>query len=225
MPSTPTYSYPYPAPTDQPDVPQDIRDLAEALDTETQRIDGDTADVASDVAALSTLFANTGAQTIATIDTGQGTNTTTFTAIPQTFRDLVIHWTGTSDGATELDSLALRFNDDSGDNYFSRLSRNEAVGTYTSSAGTFSVLRAGQVGTRANRRSGGTVWIPDYSTDGRTKTVHGISIGRGQSGGDNIFTTQAGGTWTGTSPITTIRIWVSGALWGVTPHITLVGYP
>lgn len=236
MPSTPIYGLPFSEFTQQPGVtlhgglPPSSPILAEEVEEELARIDSDVAGVSGDVTALETLFLSTGVQTIATIDTGQGTNTTEFVNIPQTFRNLVIDWTGVSDGATEIDSLALRFNGDATDAYVSRLSRNNADGTFQSTDGildnfVFSVLRGGYVGTNPNRRSGGTVWIPDYSRAGVTKHVHGTSFARGQSGGTNVFNVIAGGTWTGTSAITAVRIWVSGQLWEVDPHITLIGIP
>jgi hypothetical protein len=196
--------------------------LAEQVNDELARIDADVAEITgTDLPALEAI-ANS-VTVLGTINSGSGTNTTEFSGIDQTYRDLIIMWKGASDGSGEIDSLALRFNGDTGDNYVSRLSRNEAAGTYTSSQGLFSVLRAGHVGTNSTSRSAGTIWIPAYTSTIRT-VAHGISNATGQSGGDNsAYTTQAGGYWTGTAAVTTIRIWVSGQLWAGTPHITLLG--
>jgi hypothetical protein len=196
--------------------------LAEQVNTELGRVDADIASALDDLADVETLAANV--QVLDTIDTGSGTNTTEFASIDQSYRDLMILWRGRSDGSGEIDSLALRFNgDDGATNYTSRLSRNEAAGTYTSAQGAFSVLRAGHVGTHSTSPSAGTIWIPGYTSTIR-KLAHGISNATGTSGGDNsAYTTQAGGYWTGTAAITTIRIWVSGQLWVGNPHITLLG--
>lgn len=228
MPLTPVYGLPYEAPGDQPlhsltggsSGTEPI--LAEQVEAQLQRIDDDIAELVG-VTIPDLQLAASRVTVLDVIDAGNGTNTTEFVNIPQTYRDLIIHWRGASDGSGELDSLALRFNGDSGNNYVSRLSRNEAAGTYTSSVGTFSVLRVGHVGTDATSRSAGTIWIPGYTTSGR-KIAHGISNANGRSGGTNsAYTTQAGGYWTGTAPISIIRIWVSGQLWAGDPHITLIG--
>lgn len=232
MPATNIYGLPFEEPSEQPGItlhggiPPSSEILAEEVEEELARVEGDVAGVAASVTALEAFFLATGAQQIDTIDTGLGTNTTEFTNIPQTFRDLVIFWMGRSDGAGEIDSLAIRFNSDDGNVYTSRLSRNTAAGAYTTSVGTFTVLRAGHVGTAPTRSSGGTVWIPGYSRTDSSKMAHGVSLSRGQSFGDNVFTSQAGGTWPGTSGINSVRIWVSGQLWQtVNPHITLIGIP
>lgn len=52
MASTPTQGFPYPVPNDPPDVPSDIRALAEALDTKITADDATIADLATRVAAL-----------------------------------------------------------------------------------------------------------------------------------------------------------------------------
>jgi hypothetical protein len=221
MGTTVPYGLRFPVGTDVPDVPVRIRDLAEDVNDELLRVDGDVATLSAAAAAATLAASNV--KVLGTINSGAGTNTTEFSGIDQTYRDLIIMWRGASDGSGEIDSLALRFNGDDGDNYVSRLSRNEAAGTYTSSQGLFSVLRAGHVGTNGTSRSAGTIWIPAYTSTIRT-VAHGISNATGQSGGDNsAYTTQAGGYWTGTAAVTTIRIWVSGQLWAGTPHITLLG--
>jgi hypothetical protein len=221
MGTTVPYGLRFPAGTDVPNVPVRVRDLAEDVNDELLRVDGDVATLSAAAAAAALAASNI--KVLGTINSGAGTNTTEFSGIDQTYRDLIIMWRGASDGSGEIDSLALRFNGDTGDNYVSRLSRNEAAGTYTSSQGLFSVLRAGHVGTHSTSRSAGTIWIPAYTSTIRT-VAHGISNATGQSGGDNsAYTTQAGGYWTGTAAISTIQIWVSGQLWQGTPHITLLG--
>lgn len=43
MPTTPNYALPYPALSEMPNIPQDIQDLALAVDSEIARVDGDVA--------------------------------------------------------------------------------------------------------------------------------------------------------------------------------------
>lgn len=193
--------------------------LAEQVATELQRIDTNVSTLDGDFTALEAVIGDR-ARTIATIESGLGTNTTEFTSIPQTFQDLMIIWYGGSDGTGEIDSLALRFNGDGGNNYISRLNRNTAAHAFSSEAGTFSVLRAGYVGTD---NGGGVVHIPHYASTIRLKFASGTSISRGDSGGDNMFCAQGGGRWNSSAAISAIRLWPSSQLWSITPHITLLG--
>jgi hypothetical protein len=231
VPTTDNFNFPYEALTDQPGwslhgglLGTELI-LAEEVDRELNRVESDATsgigDLRSDLNLLSDRFNTTGAQTIDYINDGAGTNTTEFVNIPQNFKDLLILWYGQSDGAGEIDSLALRFNGDGGNNYVSRLTRNTSTDTYSTSSGTFSVLRAGYVGTT---RGVGAVWIPSYSLT-LTKYAHGTGFARGLSGGNNTFTCSAGGHWTGTAAIESIRVWVSSQLWVGTPKIQLIGFP
>lgn len=238
MPSTPELNLPFEVLSDQPGITlhgglsgtnpilaerteEEILDIQNSLQSNIQQV----ADGLSD---LEQLFLTTGVQVIDTIDTGAGTNTTEFVDIPQTFRALMIVWSGSSNGSGQVDSLALRFNGDSGSNYLSRLSRNDSSDAFTSSNSgmglTFTVLRAGHVGTD---RSSGSVLIPAYADDSENTYVYGstASIGQSDPDGGDIFTTWAAGFWNNTDPVTDIRFWVSGQLWAGDPHITLIGIP
>lgn len=195
--------------------------LAEQLEADVVNVENLIATLDGDFSALESVIGDR-ARRIATINSGLGTNTTEFTSIPQNFRDLMIIWYGGSDGSGEIDSLALRFNGDGGDNYITNLSRNTSTETFSSSTGAFSVLRAGNVGTD---NSGGIVHIPLYSNTLRLKFAHGTSISRGDSGGNNMFNTMGGGRWNSSAAINAIRIWPSSQLWSITPHITLIGIP
>ncbi|MGV2385764.1 MAG UNVERIFIED_CONTAM: hypothetical protein LOD86_10940 [Thermobifida fusca] len=197
--------------------------LAEQVEAELQRIDDDIAELVG-VTIPDLRLAASRVTVLDVINTGGGTNTTEFVNIPQTYRDLIIVWQGASNGSGQLDSLALRFNGDAGNNYHSRLTRNLAAGGFmdTDGAGsnyTFSVLRAGYVGTL---RSAGQIVIPNYAGSGQ-KFVSGTNVAVGQSGGDNVFCISAGGRWTGTDPIHSVRIWPSGQLWEGNPSLTLIG--
>ena len=231
MPYTTTYGFPYEDLDDQPGwsltggLYGTEQILAIDVDRELERVESTSAaavdQVAADLLTLENTFLTTGAQTIATIDTGAGGNTTNFD-LPSGFRDVLITWQGASDGSGEIDSLAMRFNSDAGSNYQSVLNRNTAAGAFTSDVGTFTVMRGGQVGTF---RSSGFILIPQYGLSGSSKTFYGACGSIGQSLGSNIFATTATGRWTSTVPITNVRIWPSGQFWEGDPHLTLIGIP
>lgn len=232
MPTTEIYGFPYETLTDEPgwslhggQTGAELI-LAEEVEKQLSRVESElstaTGDLRTDLDLLEQQFTETGAQVIDYIDTGTGTNTTEFVNIPQNFHNLCILWNGVSDGAGQIDSLALRFNGDGGNNYISRLTRNTEADAYSTSSGTFSVLRTGYVGTL---RSAGVTWISDYSISGVTKYAHGSGIAFGAGGGANTFTNTGGGRWTANSAIQSVRIWVSSQLWAGNPRITLMGIP
>lgn len=223
MPQTPIYGLPSEALGDQPG--HSLHGgtagldpiLAEEVEKQLSRVDGDISNIENVV--IPGLEAQaTSAQVLGVIDSGQGTNTTEFTNIDQNYRDLMILWRGASDGSGQIDSLALRFNGDGGDNYISAVNRNTEAGDFSSGQGTFSVLRAGHVGTS---NSCGVVHIPYYGVPSNVQS-YGSSASLSQAG--NVFITTAGGRWSDSGPVTSIRIWVSGQLWRFEPHITLIGF-
>lgn len=200
--------------------------LARAIEVDVNRIETasitSVAAVAAEIDALDARFTAIGAQRIATIDTGSGTNTTEFLNIPQTFRDLAITWRGQSDGSGEIDALAVRCNGDSGSNYKWVKNRNTAAGAYLTENDTTTSVHCGNVGTLG---SAGLITIPAYRAAGFTRFLHGSSISLGQSLAGNIFATQAGGRWNSTSAIFAIRLWPSGQQWEGNPNLTLWGIP
>ena len=227
MPETPIYGWPYEHPVlDEPGITLhggalgQGRILAEEIEATVAALAGTVSGQQDALGALDAVAA----QTIATIDTGDGTNTTEFTQIPATFRDLMIFWRGASNGSGQIDALALRFNGDNGTNYHSRILRNQADSTFNASSGendnfTFSVMRVGMVGTA---HSAGVIYIPDYAGS-QQKYAHGTCSAVGQSGLANVYGILAGGRWTSTAPITSIRLWPSSQAWAGHPHLTLVG--
>jgi len=231
IPSTQNYQFPYEALTDPPGETLNggltgaHEILAESVDRELNRVETTQGaaiqDVANDLADFQTEYNMDALRTIAIIDTGAGTNTTEFTAIPQTFRDLVLTWKGVSDGAGEIDACVLRFNGDAGANYNWRRNRNTAAAAYLSEEGTTTTIHVGYVGTL---NSQGTVYIQNYAGT-TTKMAHGTSFSKGQSGGLNTFFTTSGGIWNSTAAISAIRIFPSGQLWDINPKMTLYGVP
>lgn len=200
--------------------------LARAIEADVNRIETasvtSVAAVAADIDALAETFAARGVQRIATLDTGSGTNTTEFTNIPQTYRDLMITWRGQSDGSGEIDALAVRFNGDGGNNYRWVRNRNTAASAFISESDVTSSVHCGYVGTLG---SAGVILIPAYRAAGFIRFVQGESVSLGQSLGTNVFRTHAGGRWNASSPVTAVRLWPSGQQWEGDPHITLWGLP
>lgn len=223
MPITPIYGLPFEALDDQPGHSlhggtaglDEI--LAEEVEEELSRIDGDISNIEN--VLIPTIEAQAeSAQVLDVIDSGQGTNTTEFENIDQTYRDLMILWRGVSSASGQISSLALRFNNDQGSNYLSAINRNTETGNFDSGQGTFSLMRVGHVGTST---SVGVIFIPHYRV-ASTVGAYGSSTATSLEG--NAFVSTAGGRWSGTGPVEIINIWPSGAFWRFEPHITLIGF-
>lgn len=75
MPNTPIYGLPYPSLTEPPDGPDQIQALAEAVETELSRIDGDVADLSTRLMPVAQLR-QTVAQSVATATYTSATFTT-----------------------------------------------------------------------------------------------------------------------------------------------------
>src|SRR5690554_6056755 len=113
MPSTPIYGLPYEAESDQPGVslraPGPI--LAEAVETELERIDTDVADITGEqLPAVEEI-----ASRMVTLDrlVQSNTNLTTFEDIDQGYNDLMLLWRGNHEGSG-IASLAGRGTGDGG---------------------------------------------------------------------------------------------------------------
>lgn len=222
MPETPIYGWPYEHPVlDEPGITLhggalgQGRILAEEIEATVAALAGTVSGQQDALGALNAVAA----QTIAVIDSGAGTNTTEFTNIPQTFAHLLLLWAGTHDGGDSVVSLGLRFNGDGGGTSYVSQRIVTRDNTMALTTGEFGIIRAGIVGRFTG--SGGVIYIPHYSATGGQKSAIGDSYGRDLVGGE--YRGWGHGRWQGTAPITAIRIWPSGQLWGSTPHLTLLG--
>lgn len=216
MPSTPIYGLPYEAESDQPGVslraPGPI--LAEAVETELERIDTDVADITGEqLPAVEEI-----ASRMVTLDrlVQSNTNLTTFEDIDQGYDDLMLLWRGNHDGSGIV-SLAVRVNGDGGtDSYRSQTAHTNTDDWTFSESQDASLLRAGTVGSAVG--CCGLIVIPRYA-------VNGIKSMWGHGHGRNVATWYHFGTgrWQAANdPITSIRIWPSGQNWAAI-EATLIG--
>lgn len=66
MPNTPTYNFPYPALTDDPNVPADMQALAQAIEDEIERVDSNVSLVLGAAQAITTALVATNESTTST---------------------------------------------------------------------------------------------------------------------------------------------------------------
>lgn len=138
------------------------------------------------------------------------TATVTFSSIPVGFRNLLISSLARTDRATEADSVAIRFNADSGANYdFGQVYGNSATPTASvARAGTsIPIVTAEAANSRANAFSPGVIWIFGYSLTTIEKRCLSLSLGYGDLSADaDMNTIFRSGGWRSTTAITSITI-------------------
>lgn len=225
MPSTPAFGFRFPAPGETPDVPRDIRNLAEDVEGQVQITDAAVAAVSEDFAASEAL----GPKVLGTFEGGAGTNVTTFfNNIDQSYTHLQLIWRGTHDGTNNAVSLGMRFNsDDTDGNYasFRGYAIPNAASWTVQDVQTATAIHAGLVG--GHFGSHGVLWIPLYSNVSGVHVIHGTCFARGVDGASTgILWGEGGGTWTPSSnaAITSIQVWPVGQNWDGDAVATLVGY-
>lgn len=142
-------------------------------------------------------------------------NSVTFSSIPSTFRDLVCVVLA---GGTVARTAVIRFNSDSGTNYFTIRMSSNASGTL--SGATVNSSNHGLLSAITTTVTSGlqlNVDIVDYSATDKHKLLIG-QAGNGNSGADLITT-----RWANNSAINSIEIFsLSGGSW--TPGSTFALY-
>jgi len=159
------------------------------------------------------LFAPAGAyDSLATVTLSASTNTITFAGIPSTYKHLQIRYLSRSTRTVGADSVAFRFNSDSGSNYARHILYGDgasagAVAT-TSDTMTTCALGAG-ASAGASMFGGGVVDILDYTSTSKNKTVRALTgVDINGSGGDLRL---GSGLWFATpAAITSITLYANG---------------
>ena len=133
-----------------------------------------------------------------------------FTSIPATFTDLVIKLSGrsTETTANESSELRLQFNADTGSNYSRRMLYGDG-GAVGSSSATTTGMRVGFVDTNGNTSStfsNTELYIPNYAGSSQ-KSVSADSVVEGNVA-QYMYATLIAGLWTGTSAITSIKLYI-----------------
>lgn len=154
----------------------------------------------------------------------------TFSSIPQGFRHLVLFSWARSDRVAELDSLPIRFNADSGNNYDyqqivgSSTSVTSATGRAQTAMFTMIIEAASS---RASTFSGNITFIFNYLSSSAEKRIMSLAQVEGNLSADaDLIIEFASGGWRSTASITSITIFpgigtnlVSGSsfqLYGIT---------
>lgn len=133
-----------------------------------------------------------------------------FTSIPSTYTDLVVKLSGRSTDTTanESSELRLQFNSDTGSNYSRRMLYGDG-GAAGSSSATTTGMRVGFVDTNGNTSStfsNTEIYIPNYAGSSQ-KSVSADSVVEGNVA-QYMYATLIAGLWTGTSAITSIKLYI-----------------
>jgi transcriptional regulator of nitric oxide reductase len=133
----------------------------------------------------------------------------TFSAIPNTYTDLVVRWSARSDRANVSDTMKLRINSDSGSNYsWTYLLGSGAVASSSINSGLdYTSLGAADAATAAsNTFANGELYIPNYlaSTKKPLSTINAQE--------DNATNAQLwvlASLWQGTAAITSLQLFLN----------------
>ena len=157
MPNTPTYNFPYPSLTDDPNVPEDIQLLAQAVEDEIERVDSNVSLVLGAAQAVSTAYTD-----LATVGPSVTLTTGTFALV---FWNATV-WQNTTSGADGVlmsiavsgattsaasDAIALKDTDASGTSFGRHYSTFTVYTTLTPGVNTFTCkYRTSNAGNGAN---------------------------------------------------------------------------
>jgi hypothetical protein len=137
-----------------------------------------------------------------------------FTSIPQTFTDLAILISARSAAASPATDYLVAFNSDTtASNYaWRRMTANGGPAVTTDTSTSYRLLGIAQGNTAtANNFDNLATYIPNY-TSSSIKTYSTDSVTENNSTTQNTFFLQfVAGRWSGTSPITSIRVDVGGS--------------
>jgi len=136
----------------------------------------------------------------------------TFSSIPDDFRTLVLVCQLRTDRVAELDSVHLRFNGDSGNNYDRyQVFFNAGATTYSPSRGISAIQSlwiCEAASSRASNFSAGITYLPGYKQTDRDKwAIAGLSEAYGDVSADNdMYLRYGSGRWRNNNAITSITI-------------------
>jgi len=153
-------------------------------------------------------ISNNSYESISTVTVGAGgSSTVTFSSIPSTYKTLQLRAYATSTNGTVAD-VYMRFNSDSGANYFCHQLRGGGSTvqqfSYTSQNQMILTSNTGQSTTDPNSV---VCTIVDYSSTTKNKTIRSRTGYDQGSSGESIFW---GGAWNNTAAVSSINLSLSG---------------
>ena len=153
-------------------------------------------------------------QAIQTINvTSSGTATIEFTSIPTIYTDLVIRISARTNraGTDKDDEIRLRFNNDSGSNYYTSMIERSDSATYRSVVDSVTTY-LGRSHANADDSTAG-IWgntefyIPNYlSSQAKSVIIETVM----ENNATLSYASLAGGEWTGTAQVSSIQLTALG---------------
>jgi hypothetical protein len=135
-----------------------------------------------------------------------------FTGIDDSYRDLMLPCQARSDQATEYDNAAMRFNNDSGNNYDWVYKGAHAGNVFAASGGAgVNLIRIAQIeaaNSRANVFTPFVIWIQGYRFTDRETLAYSSNSGRfgDRSGLVDLFIRDHRGAWRSQNAVTRIDL-------------------
>lgn len=136
-----------------------------------------------------------------------GTSSTSFTAIPATFKNLLVRVYGRSTTAGDNDAVLMRLNGDTGANYpWNRQGAADTGSTFSGGNNSDTSAVIGFVaasGSTAGYSGSLETLIPHYADTVFKKTGYGLAVGKG---GGGVYQMNIGWGWNNTAAITQVDI-------------------
>jgi hypothetical protein len=135
-----------------------------------------------------------------------------FTSIPSTYTDLQLVISARSNSANQVDFWRLRFNNDSGSNYFLRILAGGAAVISSTDTNTTSTNGGGLVGNLAtsNTFSNISVYVPNYAGSNQ-KSLSGDSVAEDNAAfTGNLGLSLGAGLWNQTTAINRVTFLPGG---------------
>jgi hypothetical protein len=135
-----------------------------------------------------------------------------FTSIPQTYTDLVLMISCRTDQAATISNLLFQFNGDTASNYYSRVLWGNGASVTADYADPAGYVYAGPAFSgsvsSSNLFGSATVYIPNYTgSASKTSNIEGVT----EDNATTRYVTFSTGRWSGTSAITSIKIYSGGS--------------
>lgn len=145
-------------------------------------------------------------ETVATTTLSSAQGSVTFSSISGNYTDLVLVTVTTGDRASNVDSLAIRFNSDTGSNYsYTYLAGEVNTGVISGRASNQTNIWCGNfTSNNVNNPSSVIIQIQNYSNTTTNKTT--LSRGNPMAGGGYTAVNANVGLWRNTAAITSVTV-------------------
>jgi hypothetical protein len=168
-------------------------------------------------------------ESISTVTVGAGGSSASasFTSIPATYKHLQVRVFGRGTGTGNREYIAIRFNNDTGSNYWWHGLNGNGAGIDSQNSSTADTLAKAGFSTipvsdaPANYFGSAVIDILDYASTSKYKTTRSIA-GQDQSDGNGRLNLVSG-VWNNTVAVNRVDVFLGSGSWGPYSSVALYG--